>query len=131
MANKRTTFRITEKKRRILVVEDEIINREMLRESLESTYDILIAQSGEEALEFVHNQHETISVVLLDLYLPGIGGIEVLKKIKDDPVYAHLPVSHCLCIEAGTLLLDRAERSAYCDCRKLSFCVFRYIHICG
>ena len=92
MANKRTTFRITEKKRRILVVEDEIINREMLRESLESTYDILIAQSGEEALEFVHNQHETISVVLLDLYLPGIGGIEVLKKIKDDPVYAHLPV---------------------------------------
>ena len=92
MAKNKTTFRITEERRRILLVEDEIINQEILKESLASTYDIMVVQTGEEALEIVREQHETISVILLDLYLPGISGIEVLRKIKDNPVYAHLPV---------------------------------------
>jgi len=92
MAKDKTTFRITEEKRRILLIEDEIINREMLKESLAHTYDILVAQTGEEALDIVREEHETISVVLLDLYLPGMSGMDVLKQIKSDPVYAHLPV---------------------------------------
>lgn len=92
MAKDKTSFRITEEKRRILIIEDEIINQEMLKESIADHYDIIIAQTGEEALDIVHEEHETISVVLLDLYLPGIKGIDVLKKIKGDPIYAHLPV---------------------------------------
>ena len=92
MAQTKTTFRISEEKRRILLVEDELINQEMLKASLADTYDIILAQTGEEALKIVQEQHETISVVLLDLYLPGIRGIDVLKIIKDNPVYSHLPV---------------------------------------
>ena len=85
-------FRISEKKRRILLVEDDIINQEMLKASLSDTYDIIVAQSGEEALDAVHEQYETISVVLLDLNLPGIKGIDVLKHIKGNTVYSCLPV---------------------------------------
>ena len=92
MTKNKTTFRITEERRRILLVEDEIINQEILKESLADTYDIIIAQTGEKALEIVRDQHETISVILLDLYLPGVKGIDVLKEIKKDPVYSHLPV---------------------------------------
>lgn len=85
-------FRISEEKRRILLVEDDIINQEMLKASLSDTYDIIVAQSGEEALDAVHEQYETISVVLLDLNLPGIKGIDVLKQIKGNTVYSCLPV---------------------------------------
>jgi diguanylate cyclase (GGDEF)-like protein len=92
MTKNKTTFRITEERRRILLVEDEIINQEILKESLADTYDIILVQTGEEALEIIREQHETISVVLLDLFLPGISGIDVLRKIKDNPVYSHLPV---------------------------------------
>ena len=92
MTDNKTKFRISEEKRRILLVEDEVINQEILRETIEGTYDVVIANTGEEALEIVREQNETLSVVLLDLNLPDIKGIEILRQIKDNPVYAHLAV---------------------------------------
>ena len=92
MADNKTKFSITEEKRQILLVEDDIINQEMLKESVGDTYDIVLAKSGEEALDIVRRQYETISIVLLDLNLPGIKGIDVLKQIKGNPVYSRLPV---------------------------------------
>ena len=92
MRDNTTNFRITEKKRRILLVEDDIINQEMLKASVSDSYDLIIATSGEEALEIVREEFKTISIILLDLNLPGIKGIDVLKQIKGNPVYSHLPV---------------------------------------
>ena len=92
MAENNSKFSISEEKRCILLIEDDFINQEMLKETLADTYDIIIAQSGEEAMEVVREHYETISVVLLDLNLPGMPGIEVLRQIKDDPAYARLPV---------------------------------------
>ena len=85
-------FRISEEKRRILLIEDDIINQEMIRESIGDRYELLIAQSGEEALDTVHSQHETLSVILLDLNLPDIKGIDILKQLKSSSVYSHLPI---------------------------------------
>lgn len=81
-----------EEKRVILIVEDDIINQEILKESLGNAYTIVIAETGEKALDILPAQRETLSIVLLDLNLPGIGGIEVLRRIKSDPAYLHLPV---------------------------------------
>ena len=92
MANNKTKFRITEEKRRVLIVEDEIINQEMLKETLSGTYDVSVASTGKEALDIIREQNETISIILLDLNLPDMDGIDILKQIKDSPVYAHLPV---------------------------------------
>ena len=92
MANNKTKFRITEEKRRVLIVEDEIINQEMLKETLSGTYDVLVASTGKEALDIIREQNETISIILLDLNLPDMDGIDILKQIKDSPVYANLPV---------------------------------------
>lgn len=91
-ADRNTRFRITEEKRRILLVEDDIVNQEMLRESLGETYDMVIVETGEEALDILSTQHETLSIVLLDLNLPGIKGMDVLRRIKADPSYSRLPV---------------------------------------
>ena len=92
MSDNKSKFRITEEKRRILLVEDEIINQEIMKATLEETYDVIVAQSGEDAINIVREQHETLSVVLLDLNLPGLSGVDVLSKIKSDPVHARLPV---------------------------------------
>ena len=92
MADKKTKLRPDEEKRFVLLVEDDIVNQEMLKESIGGTYDMIIAETGEEALEILKAQHEMLSVVLLDLILPGISGLEVLRHIKADPQYTQLPV---------------------------------------
>ena len=92
MTDNKSKFRISEERRRILLVEDDIINQEMIRESVSDTYDLIVAETGEEELLIIGEQYETLSIVLLDLNLPGIKGIEVLKKIRSVPVYSRLPV---------------------------------------
>ena len=86
------SFRISEERRRILLVEDSFVNQEMMKTTLGGLYDIVIAETGEEALEIIQAQHEILSVVLLDLMLPGIRGIDVLSRIKSDPRYSRIPV---------------------------------------
>ena len=79
-------------KRRILIVEDELINQEMLRIVLDSVYDIILAETGEEALARLAAEYQTISLVLLDLNLPDMHGLEVLKQMKADSRSARIPV---------------------------------------
>ncbi len=88
----RNSFSISEERRRILLVEDDFVNQETLKATLGDIYEIVIAETGEEALEIIHAQHETLSIVLLDLILPGIKGIDVISRIKNAPEYSRLPV---------------------------------------
>ena len=67
----------------ILVVDDQFQNIELLEEYLvPQGYEIVKAASGEEALEkLVHNQ---IDLILLDVMMPKMSGIEVLEKLRAD-----------------------------------------------
>ncbi|HXX59571.1 MAG TPA: response regulator [Dehalococcoidales bacterium] len=66
----------------ILIVDDEPIVRESIRDWLkEIGYNVLTAETGEEALETL-SQHE-VGVVILDIRLPGRTGISVLKEIRE------------------------------------------------
>ncbi|MCD4714277.1 MAG: response regulator transcription factor [Clostridiales bacterium] len=68
-------------KQKILIVDDEIHILELLRYNLETNgFEVIQAENGEEALELISN--ETIDGVILDLMLPGIDGIEVLRKVR-------------------------------------------------
>ena len=70
---------------RVLVVDDEPGIRETLTGVLEDEgYDVVSVASGEQCLELVSS--ETIPVVLLDIWLPGIDGLDVLVRIGDLPV---------------------------------------------
>ena len=64
----------------ILVVDDEIGPRESLRAVFKPDYRVLTATQGEQALRVV--EEETVDIVLLDLRMPGLSGIQVLEKIK-------------------------------------------------
>lgn len=67
----------------ILVVEDAPNIRRFMRRVLEDQpYDVVEAASGEEAVAILDDQKQTIDVVLLDLLLPGIDGIQVLGAIR-------------------------------------------------
>jgi len=70
-----------EKMKPILIVEDEAIMRESLRDWLtESGYQVETAEEGEEALKTIAEQD--FGIVILDLRLPGIDGLEVLREAK-------------------------------------------------
>ena len=67
-------------KSKILVVDDEKSLRDSMQLLLEDRYDVHLAASGCEAIRIV--KKEPIDLVLLDIRLPEIDGIEVLKIIK-------------------------------------------------
>ena len=79
-------------KRQILVADDEFVNRELLRAVLQDDYDLLFATNGKEALEMARAHRETLSLILLDLIMPVMSGMDMLKQVKADPAVAQIPV---------------------------------------
>ena len=68
-------------KSRILVVDDEVAIRESLRMTLEyEGYECILASTGQEALSLV--ERETPDLVLLDVKMPGMDGIDVLERLR-------------------------------------------------
>ena len=66
---------------RILVIDDEQSIRELLKDFLETKgFEVLTASDGESGLELL--REDKFDLFLLDLMMPGISGLELLKKIK-------------------------------------------------
>ena len=79
-------------KRQILVADDEMINREILGEMLRDDYEILYACDGVETLNMMETHHTTLSLVLLDIMMPGMSGLDVLRKVRSDALLSGIPV---------------------------------------
>ena len=79
-------------KRQVLIADDEFVNRELLRAVLEDSYELIFAENGEEALEEMRHNKATLSLVLLDLIMPVMGGMDMLRIAKGDPDISHIPV---------------------------------------
>ena len=77
-------------KPKVLIVDDDPINIELLEGYLSKDYGILKAHDGNEALIIVGATPPDI--ILLDIMMPGINGYTVCKKLKDDPKTSHIPI---------------------------------------
>lgn len=77
---------------KILVVDDNEINREILSDILGAEHDIVTASSGEEALSILEEQCDDIMLVLHDVVLPGISGFDVLREMKKRKSMDDIPV---------------------------------------
>jgi len=94
---------------RVLVVDDILPNVKLLEAKLSSEYyDVLVATSGEEALQKV--EQDSPDLVLLDVMMPGMDGFEVCRRIKQNPAFSHIP------IVMVTALTDSADRVRGLEC---------------
>ena len=76
---------------RILVVEDEVKARELLKRYLETKrHDVFLSHSGEDALEKVKSVKPDL--ILIDIQMPGIDGLEVVRRIRHRPDYGDVPI---------------------------------------
>ena len=78
-------------KQRVLVVEDEKINRTILSALLKDEVQVILAKSGEQALERLASDDQ-IDLILLDVLMPDMDGHEVLRRIKASDATRDIPV---------------------------------------
>ena len=80
------------RKRNVLVVDDEMINRMILGHILKDEYEISYASDGKQALEMVEKNYDSLSIILLDLMMPVMDGFELLGILHQDKRCKHIPV---------------------------------------
>ena len=79
-------------RRRVLVIEDNDLNRELLKDILEDDYEVLEAANGAEGLRCLEEHCRDLSVILLDLQMPVMNGMEFLETVRRDPLLSAVPV---------------------------------------
>ena len=80
------------KKLMVLVVDDELINREILGQILSEEYHVIFAEDGKKGLAAIRDHRNDLALILLDLVMPGIHGLDLLKLIKSNKEMKHIPV---------------------------------------
>ena len=81
----------TEEKVKVLVVDDDEAIRQLFKDILElAGFNIILAKDGEEGL--ARAEVESPSLIMLDLLMPKMGGIEMLKKLRQTPWGTNIPV---------------------------------------
>ena len=76
--------------KKILIVDDSKLMHKMLSVMLQK-YELLHAQDGLEALQQL-GTHPGIDLILLDINMPRMSGLEFLAKVKDDPMVSEIPI---------------------------------------
>jgi putative two-component system response regulator len=80
-------------RRRILVVDDEPANLNLMRLVLKDTYDLAFAKSGQDALQSL--RLKSSDLILLDVMMPGMDGYDVCAALKADPRTRGIPIIFC------------------------------------
>jgi len=98
-------------KKKILVVDDEPINRDILKAFLEDDYAVDSVNDGERCLEYLESN--TPDMILLDLMMPFVDGYEVVKFLKSQENYANIPVIICSALDCRDD--GRIDKNHYVD----------------
>lgn len=101
-------FQSINEPRTILIADDEELNRDVLDICLCDEYNIVFAEDGARALKILEEMKTEISLVLLDLMMPIVSGMEVLRRIRKDPELNRIPV-----------IVVTADEQAEVDCLSL------------
>jgi len=77
-------------KKTILIVDDNELNITILLNILGSTYDVSVSLGAEDAMESIED--ELPDLIVSDIYLGGISGIDICRSIKEDENRKHIPI---------------------------------------
>lgn len=89
---------------RVLVADDHATNRRILEEILKSwAMEVELVESGPVAISALESAERPFDLVLMDLMMPGMDGLETVARMRENPAFAQVPV----------LLLSSADRAEY------------------
>jgi two-component system, cell cycle response regulator DivK len=96
-------------RKRLLIVEDSDLNRDLLVQIFEATYDLEVASDGQAAIEIAVNGRADL--ILMDIGLPGLSGLDAVRAIRARE--AGLPI---IAVSSGVMPGDREQAlAAGCD----------------
>ncbi len=76
----------------VLVIEDNDDLREYIMHELSAYFKVESASNGEEGLQKIHDSEDNFDLVVTDIMMPGISGIEVIKRLRSDFSTSHIPI---------------------------------------
>lgn len=88
----------------ILAVDDSVVTQEMVKRALSGDYRVLVAGNAVDALAMIY--HEKIALLLLDVSMPGIDGLEFCRTIRNLPQFKELPI---IMLTARDKLFDKVQ----------------------
>lgn len=77
-------------KKTILAVDDSVVMQGVVKQILGEDYKVLVADNAVDALSTIY--HEQVSVLLLDISMPGIDGLELCRTVRSIPQFEDLPI---------------------------------------
>ena len=101
----------------ILIVDDVEINRVILAEGFRRDYDIIEADNGRQAIDII-NSGKQISAIFLDLIMPRISGLDVLREMNKSGLISRIPVFIVTAADTDSMLLDAYNLGAVDVIRK-------------
>lgn len=81
-----------QKRGKLLIVDDEAVNRALLASYLEEEYEIIQAVDGKDAIEKIQEYGLNLTMILLDIIMPEVDGFEVLQFLNDYGYITEVPV---------------------------------------
>lgn len=84
---------IAEAKSVLVVADDSKLVTNFVIKALNNTYDVIVAQDGQEVINLINNSNYRVIGLLLDLNMPRVGGFEVLKYFQEHALFSTIPVS--------------------------------------
>lgn len=88
----------------VLTVDDSVVMQEMIKRALGRDYRVIVASNAVDALALIY--HEKISVLLLDVSMPGIDGLEFCRTVRNLPQFRDLPI---IMVTARDKLFDKVK----------------------
>lgn len=89
---------------KILAVDDSVVMQEMVKRALEEEYQVLVAGNAVDALAMIY--HEKVSLLLLDVSMPGIDGLEFCRTVRNLPQFHDIPI---IMLTARDKLFDKVQ----------------------
>jgi YesN/AraC family two-component response regulator len=68
--------------KRIIYIDDEILNLELFKINLRNHYDVIVADCPVKAIDIINNEH--LDVIITDYKMPVMNGMELIEKVKSD-----------------------------------------------
>lgn len=88
----------------ILSIDDCIFMQELIQDALGEKYNILVANNSAEALSLIYQ--EPISMLLLDVCMPGVNGLDLCRTLRSLPQFAELPI---IMVTAKVTVFDKVQ----------------------